>query len=62
MTELAPEMRIVSDNIMRKAGFSVRVISDCVTSYDLKKMDELLVYYTDKGCEVMELAEYQTGE
>ena len=24
---------------MTKAGYSVRVISDCVTSYDLKKMD-----------------------
>ena len=44
---------------MRKAGYAVHVISDCVTSYDLKKMDEMLTYYADKGCEVGTLAEYQ---
>ena len=44
---------------MRKAGYVVHVISDCVTSYDLKKMDEMLNYYADKGCEVGTLAEYQ---
>ncbi len=26
---------------MTKAGYSVHVISDCVTSYDLKKLDEM---------------------
>ena len=44
---------------LAKAGFTVRVISDCVTSYDLKKMDEMLAYYAGKGCEVKALAEYQ---
>lgn len=43
---------------MTKAGYAVHVISDCVTSYDLKKMPEMLAYYTDKGCEVKTLAEY----
>ena len=47
---------------MTKAGYTVHVISDCVTSYDLKKMDEMLKYYADKGCEVRTLAEYQRGE
>ena len=47
---------------MTKAGYTVHVISDCVTSYDLKKVPEMLAYYADKGCEVRELAEYQTGE
>lgn len=42
---------------MTKAGFTVHVISDCVTSYDLKKMDEMLEYYQKKGCEVKTLAE-----
>ena len=42
---------------MTKAGFTVHVISDCVTSYDLKKMDEMLAYYQKKGCEVKTLAE-----
>ena len=44
---------------MTKAGYAVHVISDCVTSYDLKKMPEMLAYYTDKGCEVGTLEEYQ---
>lgn len=43
---------------MAKAGYKVHVISDCVTSYDLKKMDEMLAYYADKGCEVKALSEY----
>lgn len=43
---------------MTKAGYSVHVISDCVTSYDLEKVDEMLVYYGSKGCEVKALAEY----
>ena len=43
---------------MTKAGYTVHVISDCVTSYDLKKMPEMLSYYADKGCEVKTLAKY----
>jgi len=43
---------------MVRAGYTVHVISDCVTSYDLKKMPEMLAYYTDKGCEVKDLAFY----
>ena len=41
---------------MTKAGYSVHVFSDCVTSYDLKKMDEMLAYYESKGCEVIPFA------
>ena len=43
---------------MTKAGYTVHVISDCVTSYDLSKMDEMLAYYSSKGCEVRPLSEY----
>ncbi len=43
---------------MAKAGYTVHVISDCVTSYDPKKMPQMLAYYMDKGCEVKMLAEY----
>ena len=43
---------------MTKAGYTVHVISDCVTSYDLKKMDEMLSYYADKGCEVKALSAF----
>ena len=40
-----------------KAGYIVHVISDCVTSYDLKKLDAMYTYYADKGCEVLTLEE-----
>ena len=46
---------------MTKAGYTVHVISDCVTSYDLKKIPEMLTYYTDKGCEVKNLAIYMAA-
>ena len=42
---------------LAKAGYNVHVISDCVTSYDLKKLDEMFAYYADKGCEVLTLEE-----
>ena len=44
---------------MTKAGYAVHVISDCITSYDLKKLPEMLAYYADKGCEVRTLQEYR---
>lgn len=96
--ELAPELKVVSDNIfvktksnaltsdafttfiaekeisefyisgadatacvkstcfnMRKAGYRVHVFSDCVTSYDLKKLPEMLAYYEKQGCDVIAL-------
>ena len=37
---------------MRKAGYTVHVFSDCVTSYDLKKIQEMLAYYEKQGCEL----------
>jgi len=46
---------------MVKAGYAVHVISDCVTSYDLKKLPEMLAYYAAKGCEVRSLDEYQNA-
>ena len=94
--ELAPELKVVSDNIfvktksnaltseafatfieengitefyitgadatacvrstcfnMRKACYTVHVFSDCVTSYDLKKLPEMLAYYEKQGCELI---------
>ena len=42
---------------MRKAGYTVHVISDCITSYDKKKIDEMLDYYESKGCNVKQLHE-----
>ncbi len=40
---------------MRKSGYTVHVLSDCITSYDKKKLPELLAYYESKGCEVAAL-------
>ena len=42
---------------LAKVGYKVHVISDCVTSYDLKKLDAMFTYYADKGCEVLTLEE-----
>ena len=44
---------------MAKAGFTVHVLSDCITSYDLKKLPEMFAYYESKGCEVKTLADYK---
>ena len=40
---------------MAKAGFTVHVLSNCITSYDLKKLPEMLAYYAEQGCEVKNL-------
>ena len=40
---------------MRKANYAVRVLSDCITSYDTSKIGEMLRYYESKGCEIITL-------
>ena len=35
---------------MAKAGYTVHVLSDCITSYDKRKIGEMLKYYESKGC------------
>lgn len=35
----------------------MRVLSDCITSYDKKKIPEMLTYYAGKGCTAETLAE-----
>lgn len=42
---------------MAKKGYTVHVLSDCVTSYDKKKLPEMFEYYESKGCSVMTLQE-----
>ena len=42
---------------MRKSGYNVHVLSDCITSYDKKKLSEMLAYYESKGCSVISLQE-----
>ncbi len=36
-----------------KANYNVQVLSDCVTSYDKKKIDEMLHYYESKGSKII---------
>ena len=47
---------------MTKGGYTVHVLSDCITSYDKKKLPELLAYYESKGCSVMTLEESALNE
>ena len=42
---------------MAKTGYVVHVLSDCITSYDKKKLPEMLNYYESKGCSVKKLSE-----
>ena len=38
-----------------KENHGVTVLSDCVTSYDKKKIDEMLRYYESKGCKILSI-------
>lgn len=40
---------------LRKANYSVNVLSDCITSYDKRKIDEMLNYYESKGSKIINL-------
>ena len=42
---------------MTKAGYAVHVFSDCITSFDKKKLPEMLEYYASKGCTVGKLSD-----
>ena len=42
---------------MAKEGYTVHVLSDCITSYDKRKIEEMLQYYASKGCKVEKLSE-----
>ena len=46
---------------MAKIGYTVHVLSDCITSYDKKKLPEMLAYYASKGCSVTTLQEFVEG-
>jgi len=40
---------------MLKANFKVTVLSDCITSYNKRKIDEMLRYYESKGSAITTL-------
>lgn len=46
-----------TNNGMLKAGYKVNILSDCITSYDKRKIDEMLNYYKSKGSEIIVLKE-----
>ena len=46
---------------MAKIGYTVHALSDCITSYDKKKLPEMLAYYASKGCSVTTLQEFVEG-
>ena len=41
---------------MAKSGYRVHVLSNCVTSYDKKKIPEMLDYYERNGCSIETLS------
>jgi nicotinamidase-related amidase len=47
---------------LRKANYGVNVLSDCITSYDKKKIDEMLHYYESKGSKIIGLNDLTTHE
>ncbi|MEG0170335.1 MAG: isochorismatase family cysteine hydrolase [Anaerorhabdus sp.] len=38
---------------LAKANYKVNVLSDCITSYDKRKIAEMLQYYESKGCKLI---------
>ncbi|MCL2063585.1 MAG: cysteine hydrolase [Candidatus Cloacimonetes bacterium] len=42
---------------LRKAGYEVAVLSDCITSWDKKKIPEMLLYYEKQGSKIISLNE-----
>jgi len=44
-----------TNNGMLKAGYRVNILTDCITSYDKRKIDEMLEYYQKKGSSLIRL-------
>lgn len=40
---------------LRKANYGVTVLTDCITSYDKRKIEEMIQYYESKGCKIIGL-------
>jgi len=43
-----------------KGNYKVNVLSDCITSYDKRKIDEMLRYYESKGGKIISLNDTQS--
>jgi nicotinamidase-related amidase len=46
---------------LRKENYEVNVLSDCITSYDKRKIDEMLRYYESNGCKIIRLNDLLTN-
>lgn len=42
---------------LRKENYKVTVLTDCITSYDPRKISEMLTYYEAKGCTLLSVNE-----
>ena len=42
---------------MRLNHYTVHVLKDCITSYDKRKIEEMLRYCESKGCEILSLTD-----
>ena len=40
---------------LRKSNYGVTVLSDCITSWSMKKIPEMIEYYKSKGCKIIGL-------
>jgi len=40
---------------LRKKDYEVTVLSDCITSWSMKKIPEMIEYYKSKGCKIISL-------
>ena len=47
---------------LRKEDYGVSVLSDCITSYDKRKIDDMLGYYQSKGCAIISLDDLLSGQ
>jgi nicotinamidase-related amidase len=43
---------------LRKENYGVNVLSDCITSYDKRKIPEMLHYYESKGSKIINLEDF----
>ena len=47
---------------MCKENYKVTVLSDCITSYDKRKVDEMLHYYEKNGSRIIKLNDLLASE
>ena len=46
---------------LRRENYGVTVLLDCVTSYDRRKLGEMLRYYESKGCNLIRVSDLVSG-